>query len=256
LVKGGGFIAGEAVKGGGYVAGATVISVGYGAGQAVKGGSYVAGGAVKGGGYVAGDTVKGGGYVSGKAVQYIAVPLASAGITIGGGAIGTAVDVTGAVAGGTVFVAGEASEATAKTFGNVIAGTTLAAGTAVSTAGGAAYGVYQLSKAVVVPVGYNIGSGIVLSYETLAQLSAHSILAVSDCAYMVLSLEGPRWVLYAVKGNTGKGDDLPVGAVVDLKKMQEQGEVIYNLPVSDGEMKKIVESVYDSLPETGAIEKK
>jgi hypothetical protein len=32
--------------------------------------------------------------------------------------------------------------------------------------------------------------------------------------------------------------------------MQEQGEVIYNLPVSDEEMKKVVESVYGNLPET------
>jgi hypothetical protein len=117
--------------------------------------------------------------------------------------------------------------------------------------------VYQLSKAVVVPTGYQLGSGIVLSYETLAQVSAHSILAVSDCAYMVLSLEGPRWVLYAVKGNLIKGDDdLPPGAILDLKKMQEQGEEIVNLPVSDEEMKKVVESVYGNLPETReAIEK-
>ena len=250
LVKGGGFIAGEAVKGGGYVAGVTVLSGGYVAGQVVKGGGYVAGEAVKGSGIAAGDSVKGGGYVAGKAVQYIAVPLTSAGITIGGGAIGTAVGVTGAVAGGTLVVTGEASSATTKAFGNVIAGTTLAAGTAVSTAGGAAYGVYQLSKAVVVPTGYQLGSGIVLSYETLSQVSAHAVLAVSDCAYMVLSLEGPRWVLYAVKGNLGKGDDLPPGAILDLRKMQEQGEEIVNLPVPDEEMKKVVESVYGNLPET------
>jgi len=160
------------------------------------------------------------------------------------------VGVTGAVAGGTLVVTGEASSATTKAFGNVIAGTTLAAGTAVSTAGGAAYGVYQLSKAVVVPTGYQLGSGIVLSYETLSQVSAHAVLAVSDCAYMVLSLEGPRWVLYAVKGNLGKGDDLPPGAILDLKKMQEQGEEIVNLPVPDEEMKKVVESVYGNLPET------
>jgi len=256
LVKGGGFIAGEAVKGGGYVAGATVISVGYGAGQMVKGGGYVAGEAVKGGGIAAGDSIKGGGYVTGKVVQYIAVPLASAGITVGGGAIGTAVGVTGAVAGSTVVVTGKVGSAATNVFGNVIAGTTLAAGTAVSAGGGAAYGVYQLSKAVVVPVGYELGSGVVLSYETLSQISAHTILAVSDCAYMVLSLEGPRWVLYAVKGNLGKGDELPAGAVLDLKKMQEQGEEIVNLPVSDEEMKKVVESVYDSLPEAGSLEKK
>jgi hypothetical protein len=182
--------------------------------------------------------------------------LASAGIALGGGTIGTAVGGVGATGGGVLFVSGEATSATTQVFGNVIAGTTLVGGTAVSTAGGAAYGVYELSKAVVVPAGYELGGGLVLSYETLTQLSAHTILAVSDCAYLVLSLEGPRWVLYAVKGNTGKGDDLPVGAVVDLKKMQEQGEEIYNLPVSDGEMKKIVESVYDGLPEAGSAERK
>lgn len=181
------------------------------------------------------------------------MPLASAGIVVGGGTIGTAVGVTGAMAGGTVVVAGETGSVAANVFGNVIAGTTLVAGTAVSTGAGAAYGVYQLSKAVVVPAGYELGGGIVLSYETLAQLSAQTILAVSDCAYMVLSLEGPRWVLYAVRGKLGKGDDLPTGAVLDLKKMREQGEEIVNLPLSDQEMKKVVESVYNTLPETQAV---
>lgn len=243
-------VAGYTEKGLAAVAGVTVQSGGYVAGRAVEGGGYVAGKAIEGGGYVAGKTVKGGGYVAGKTVQYVAVPLASAGIAVGGGTIGTAVGVTGAMAGGTVVVTGEAGSAATNIFGNVLAGTTLVAGTAVSAGGGAAYGVYQLSKAVVVPVGYEFSSGIVLSYETLAQLSAQTILAVSDCAYMVLSLEGPRWVLYAVKGNLGKGDDLPAGAVLDLKKMQEQGEEIVNLPVSDEEMKKVVDSVYGSLPET------
>lgn len=251
-------VAGVTVMGGGYVAGQTFKGAGYAAGGAVKGGGYVAGEAAKGGGFVAGEAVKGGGYIAGQTVQYIGVPLASAGITVGGGTIGTAIGVTGAVTGGTVVVSGKAGSAATNVFGNVIAGTTLAAGTAVSAGGGAAYGVYQLSKAVVVPAGYELGSGIVLSYETLAQISAHAILAVSDCAYLVLSLEGPRWVLYAVKGNLGRGEDLPAGAVLDLKKMQEQGEEIVNLPVPDEEMKKVVESVYGSLPEVpeGTEEKK
>jgi hypothetical protein len=83
----------------------------------------------------------------------------------------------------------------------------------------------------------------------MSHIAAHSILAVSDCAYLVLSLEGPRWVVYAVKGKTGDGDDLPTGAVVDMKKMRESGEEIYYLPVSDDEMKSVVNSVYDNLPE-------
>ncbi len=240
--------AGYVEKGASAVAGVTVMSGGYVTGKAIEGTGYVAGKAVEGGGYVAGKTVKGGGYVAGKTVQYIAIPLASAGIVVGGGTIGTAVGVTGAVTGGAVVVAGETGSVATNVFGNVIAGTTLVAGTAISTGGGAAYGVYQLSKAVVVPAGYELGGGIVLSYETLSQLSAQSILVVSDCAYMVLSLEGPRWALYAVKGKLGKGDDLPTGAVLDLKKMQQQGEEIVNLPVSDEEMQKVVESVYENLP--------
>jgi hypothetical protein len=251
-------VAGAAVSGGGAVLGYGEKAAAGVAGVAVAGGGTVLGYGGKAVTSVAGVTVKAGSYAAGQAVrtvEYIGVPLASAGIALGGGAIGTAVGGVGVTGGGMVFVSGEAASGTTQVFGNVIAGTALAGGTAVSTAGGAAYGVYELSKAVVVPAGYELGGGLVLSYETLSQLSAHTILAVSDCAYMVLSLEGPRWVLYAVKGNTGKGEDLPVGAVVDLKQMQEQGEVIYNLPVSDQEMKKVVETVYGSLPEVDTNEK-
>ncbi len=193
--------------------------------------------------------VKGGGFAAGKSVHYIGVPLTSAGIALGGGTIGTAVGAAGMASGGVVYVAGEAGHAATHVLGNIIAGTTLVGGTAASAAGGAAYGVYELSKAVVVPAGYELGGGIVLSYGTLSHLAAHSILAVSDCTYMVLSLEGPRWVLYAVQGKLGRGDDIPPGAIVDLKKMQESGEVIYYLPVPDDEMTKVVNSVYEELPE-------
>lgn len=64
-----------------------------------------------------------------------------------------------------------------------------------------------------------------------------------------MSLEGPRWVLYAVKGKLGKGEDLVPGTMLGLKSMQEAGEEIYNIPVSDEEMKNVVESVYGELPE-------
>ena len=196
--------------------------------------------------------VKGGGLAAGKSVHYIGVPLASAGIALGGGTIGTAVGAAGMASGGVVYVAGETAHAATHVLGNVVAGTTLVGGTAASAVGGAAYGVYELSRAVVVPTGYELGGGMVLSYGTLSHLAAHSILAVSDCTYMVLSLEGPRWVLYAVQGKLGGGEDLPPGAIVDLKKMQESGEVIYYLPVPEDEMKGVVNSVYGELPEMKA----
>jgi hypothetical protein len=224
-------------------------------------GSHLAAGATAAGGTTLGLTaaagsktvgvaVKTGGYAAGAATEYIAVPLASAGIAVGGGTIGTVVGVAGTVAGGTVLVAGETTAAATEVFGNVITGVALAGGTAASTGAGAAVGVYELAKAVVVPAGYELGGGIVLSYGTLSHLAAHSILAVSDCAYLVLSLEGPRWVLYAVRGKVSSGDELAAGAAVDLKELRAQGEEIYNLPVSDEEMKKIVESVYENLPES------
>lgn len=46
-----------------------------------------------------------------------------------------------------------------------------------------------------------------------------------------------------------KGEDLVPGTMLDLKSMQEAGEEIYNIPVSDEEMKNVVESVYGELPE-------
>lgn len=199
---------------------------------------------------VAGVTVKGAGYAAGKGVQYIGVPLTAAGITVGGGTIGSAVTAGGTLASGTLFVTGESAAATTYAFGNLLAGATLVGGTVASTGAGAATGLYELSKAVVVPAGYELGSGIVLSYGTLTHLGAHSILAVSDASYLVLSLEGPRWVLYAVSGKLGDGSDLPAGTVIDLKQMQAGGEELKYLPVSDTEMQAVVDSVYENLPAT------
>ena len=87
-----------------------------------------------------------------------------------------------------------------------------------------------------------------MSYGTLSHLGAHTILAASDFAYLVLSLEGPRWVVYAVKGNLGKGEDLPPGTMLNLREMQKAGEEIYALPVSDEDMKNVVNSVEHELP--------
>ncbi len=42
---------------------------------------------------------------------------------------------------------------------------------------------------------------------------------------------------------------LPSETMLDLQKMRETGEEIYNLPVSDREMKGVVNSVYEDLPE-------
>jgi hypothetical protein len=224
----------------------------YGSGPLVAGpmaaGGSLAGASQVGASKVGGVVVKGTGRLAGKAERYIGIPLAAAGVAVTGGTVGVAVMGAGAVGSGTVYLSGETTAGGSKLFGNIIAGTTAVTGTAASAAGGTGYGVYQLSRAVAVPAGYEVGAGVVMSYETLSHISAHTILAASDCAYMVLSLEGPRWVAYAVKDTLGMGEDLTPGTVLNLDEMRKAGEEIYNIPLSDEEMKNVVSETSRSLP--------
>jgi len=45
-------------------------------------------------------------------------------------------------------------------------------------------------------------------------------------------------VLYGIKGKVDKKDH-PSGTIIDLKKLQEQGEEIRKVPLSDEEVKKL-----------------
>ncbi len=221
-------------------------------GQTVAGGQVVGGAVAAGGTYATGKaatgTTKVVGYGTGKTVQYVAAPLSTIGIEWGGQAVGVVAGAATGVTGGAVAATGIVGEAAAKGGGFVAEKGVLVGGLAASIAAGTSLGIYELSKAVVVPTGYALGSGVVLSYDTMAQLSAQTVLAVADASYMVLSLEGPNWVLYAVKGNLGKGDDLPSGAILDLKAMQQAGETFVAVPVSGDDMKRVVNTVPGELP--------
>ena len=70
-----------------------------------------------------GVTIKGAGYAAGKTVQYVGVPLAAAGVAIGGGTFGVVAGTAEAAAAGTMRVAGETGMASTYLMGNVIAGT-------------------------------------------------------------------------------------------------------------------------------------
>lgn len=221
-------------------------------GQVLAGGELATGAVATAGTYGVGKTTAaataGGGYLTGKTVQYVGAPLSTVGVAAGGSAIGVVAGATSAVAGTGVAAAGAAGETVTQVTGNVAAGTVLIGGTTVSVVAGTALGTYELSKAVVAPAGYELGAGLVLGYGTLSQLSAQAVLAVSDASYMVLSLEGPNWVLYAVKGTLDNGENLPPGAILDLKGMQQAGETFTAVPVSDEEMKRIVNLAPGQLP--------
>ncbi|MEK6750109.1 MAG: hypothetical protein AABY83_13055 [Pseudomonadota bacterium] len=190
-----------------------------------------------------------GGYTAGKTVQYIGAPLAALGVAGIGTTVGVIAGGAKVAEGGLAMTGGGIAEVGTQVAGKTAAATVAVGGSTLAVVAGGALGTYELSKAVVAPVGYELGGGLVLSYGTLAQLSAQSVLAVSDAAYVVLSLEGPRWVLYAVKGNLDKGEQLPTGSMLDLKAMQNAGEEFYVVPASGEEMQRVVDSVYKQLPQ-------
>lgn len=223
------------------VGGETLAGTEAAAGTVATAGTYA-------GGKVAAGAIAGGGYATGKTMQYVGAPLSSVGIKAGGGAIGVVAGTATAATGAGLAVAGAGGEAVTQVAGVTTAGTVLVGGSTASVAAGTALGTYELSKAVVVPAGYELGSGLVLSYGTLSQLSSQTLLAVSDASYMVLSLEGSNWVLYAIKGKLDKGDDIPTGTLLDLKAMQRAGETIVAVPVSEKEMTQLVNAVPGQLP--------
>jgi hypothetical protein len=223
-------VGGKVLAGGELVIGTTATAATYGVGKA------------------AAAATAGGGFLSGKTVQYVGAPLSAAGIAVGGSTFGVVAGATKAVAGAGVATVGVIGEGATDVAGYTAAGTALVGGSTASVVTGTALGTYELSKAVVVPTGYELGSGLVLGYGTLSQLSAQAVLAVSDASYMVLSLEGPNWVLYAVKGAVDNGENLISGAMLDLKAMQRSGETFTAVPVSDKEMKKIISTLPGQLP--------
>ncbi len=234
-------ILGTVQAAGGTLAGGALIATG----TAVSGVEYV-------GTKVAAATVATAGYTVGKGVKYIGVPLAVSGVMIGGTAVGVTVAAGEAAAGGAVLAGGETLALSSRAVGGVTSAGTLTVGTAGSVVAGVGLGVYELSKAVVVPTTYVLTSGVVLGYGSVSQLAAHSVLAVADVSYMVLSMEGANWVLYGVKGILGNGDKLAPGAILDLEAMQDQGEGFSRLPVSAAEMDALIKHMPQDL-EAAAI---
>lgn len=253
-------------------------------GHALAAGEYAAGGATAAGTYALGKTAAGATWAGGKLASgalYVGAPLSTVGVAAGGATLGVvtagvgvvggtgvataglagegvarvggtvasaATRVGGATAAGAEWTGGRAIAGAARAGGTAAAGAALIGGSAASVATGTALGGYELSKAVVVPVTYSVGSGLVLSYGTAAQLAAQGVYLAGDATYLILSQEGPRWVLYAVTGKLHNGEKLPPGAVVDLGRMQQGGEKIVAVPASDEQVQHVIESVPAQLP--------
>lgn len=68
-------------------------------------------------------------------------------------------------------------------------------------------------------------------------------LTASDAAYLVLSMEGPTYVVYAVTGKLKNTKDIPEGAVLDLEKMRKEGEEFKKLNLNEDEVNKVIKSL-------------
>ncbi|MCB1179897.1 MAG: hypothetical protein KDK36_20135, partial [Leptospiraceae bacterium] len=180
------------------------------------------------------------GVVTEGAGTYVLAPISLVGVSSANIVAGGGVAVGGTAAGSAVAAGGGSVQVVNYSLGKSTAGSVAAVGTTGSLAVSMGHGVYRLGKAIGIPIGVGLGSGVVMSYEMTAQLSAHSILAVSDFSYLVLSLEGEKWVIYAIKDKTGKAKYLLTGAVIDLEQVKKEGNEIVKVPVSEEEMKKVL----------------
>ncbi|PJZ43821.1 hypothetical protein [Leptospira brenneri] len=185
-------------------------------------------------------SVKSAAVVTESSGKYVLAPMSLVGVTSGQTILGGGLAVAGTVTGASVAGASATTQAVTYTSTKLAAGTVGVAGTAASFGTGTSYGIYQLTKAVGVPSGIVIGSGVVLSYEFIAHMSAHSVLAVADCTYLVLSLEGGKWVVYGVKDGSKKASRLLTGAVVDLDQIRKEGGTVVKVPLEEGEVEKIL----------------
>ena len=147
-----------------------------------------------------------GGYVAGKAIQYLGAPLFYFCLALGGSALGVLVGAATAVGGMIAAVGGLAAEVALRIVGSLAAGGVLVGGYVVSIIAGITLGAYRLAKTVVIPLIYQLLAGFIIFYCTLVQVCAHVVLAVADMLYLILSLEGPRWVWFAARPSTDARD--------------------------------------------------
>jgi hypothetical protein len=129
-----------------------------------------------------------------------------------------------------------------------------AATTSAHTAGYAGFLAYDAVKGTTKVVINQAASGIVLGYNALTAIPTHTLLGVADTA-VFLAWDGPRLVIAAASGRirTGKDSgpeesysigDLPVGTVVDLKKLEStEGVKVEILSTDNAVIKEVIEKI-------------
>lgn len=190
-------------------------------------------------------SVQGAGLLVGNSLEYIGAPVSKALISTGGTITGVAVGVGGGVLAGSLRGTSELLTLSSQVISKTAAAGVLTTGVVVHTLKGTAEVVYEITKASVVPPSMVLGSGLTLSYGTVSQIAAQSVLAVSDAAYLVLSMEGPQWVIYSVTGGT-LDEEIPANALVDLEKLKDSGAVIRRVPMTEKNIQEVLKQLNEN----------
>jgi hypothetical protein len=138
-----------------------------------------------------------------------------------------------------------------------------AEGAITTTAHSAAYVgflAYDAVKGTTQVVINQAASGIVLGYNALTAIPTHALIGVVDTA-VFLAWDGPRLVIAAAEGRIGtKNDngasesqslgDLPVGTIVDLKKLEQaEGVKVEVLSTDPVVIRSVIEKIPDDVRE-------
>jgi hypothetical protein len=178
-------------------------------------------------------TVEGGLLASLSILSTAAVP-----VTYAGGAAVGAVNQVAFTAAGPAYAAG-------------VGGGTAA----VETAGYVAFMAYDAAAGVTKVAINQAASGVVLGYNALTAIPTHVLLGAGDAA-IFLAWDGPKLVVAAARGEVGSKDapakvsDLPVGTVVDLKKLKAAGVKVDVLSTDEKVIKEVLEKLPGDLRET------
>jgi hypothetical protein len=161
-------------------------------------------------------------------------------------------------AGGTV---GAVNQVAFSTAGPVVGAAEAAATTTAHTVAYAGIVTYDAAKGATKVVINQTASGLVLGYNALTALPTHALLGVTDVA-VFLAWDGPRLVIAAASGRikTSEGTrsdethslgDLPVGTVVDLKKLESIEGVKIEILSTDSA---VIQEVLEKIPEDARID--
>ncbi|MDH5443916.1 MAG: hypothetical protein OEY52_00075 [Gammaproteobacteria bacterium] len=127
--------------------------------------------------------------------------------------------------------------------------------TAASTGKYVAFVSYDAIRGTSKVVINQASAAVVLGYNALTALPAHAFMGLVDSA-VFLAYDGPRLVVAYAKGEVKAADDktirvdsLPVGSVVDLKALEQEGVEVEVLSDDPDVIKKIIKEIPNDVRE-------